>query len=244
MEHTSQLGPALGSAEGLEAARLGEELTTPIGSLVLKPPVAVSPEASVAEAARAMRDAGASAALITDEPPGIVTYRDLGERVLAAGLEPGAPVRAVMSSPLQPFPDSMPVFEALRRMLELGVHHLPVTRQGRVVAILSDADLLRHQLRGPLPLLNRIEALHRLSDVPGDYSREVASIAETLFSGGLGGAQIGGVLAAVSDALVRRLLALAERELGPPPCPYSWIVLGSEGRREQVLLSDQDNALV
>lgn len=244
MEHTSQLGPGLGSAEGLEAARMGEELTTPIGSLVLKPHVAVSPEASVAEAARAMRDAGASAALITDEPPGIVTHRDLGERVLAAGLEPGAPVRAVMSRPLQPFPDSMPVFEALRRMLELGVRHLPVTRQGRVVAILSDADLLRHQLRGPLPLLNRIEALHRLSDVPGDYSREVANIAETLFSGGLGVAQIGGVLAAVSDALVRRLLALAERELGPPPCPYSWIVLGSEGRREQVLLSDQDNALV
>ena len=244
MERTSQLGPALGSAEGLEAARMGEELTTPIGSLVLEPPVAVSPEASVAEAARAMRDAGVSAALITDEPPGIVTHRDLGERVLAAGLEPGAPVRAVMSRPLQPFPDSMPVFEALSRMLELGVHHLPVTREGRVVAILRDADLLRHRLRSPLPLLNRIEALRRLSDAPGDYSREVASITETLFYGGLGVAQIGGVLASVSDALVRRLLALAEQELGPPPCPYSWIVLGSEGRREQVLLSDQDNALV
>src|SRR5215207_1094932 len=159
MERTSQPGPALGSAEGLEAARIGEDLTTPIGSLASQPPVAVSPDASVAEAARAMRDTGASAALITDEPPGIVTHRDLGERVLAAGLDPGAPVRAVMSRPLQPFPDSMPVFEALRRMLELGINHLPVTRQGRVVAILRDADLLRHQLRSPLPLLNRIEAL-------------------------------------------------------------------------------------
>jgi CBS domain-containing protein len=244
MERTSQPGPGLGTAEGLAAARIGEDLTTPIASLVSRPPVAVSPEASVAEAARAMRDAGASAALITDEPPGIVTHRDLGERVLAAGLEPGVPVRAVMSRPLQPFPDGMPVHEALRRVLELGVHHVPVTRGGRVVAILRDTDLLRHQFRSPLPLLNRIEALGRLSDAPGDYSREVASITETLFFGGLGVAQIGGVLAAVSDALVRRLLALAERELGPPPCPYSWIVLGSEGRREQVLLSDQDNALV
>jgi CBS domain-containing protein len=244
MERTSQPGPGPRTAEGLEAARIGEELTTPIGSLVSQPPVAVSPEASVTEAARAMRDAGASAALITDEPPGIVTHRDLGERVLAAGMEPGAPVRAVMSRPLEPFPDSMPVFEALRRMLELGVHHLPVTHQGRVVAILRDGDLLRHQLRSPLQLLNRIEALRRLSDAPADYPREVASIAETLFSGGLGVAQVGSVLAAVSDALVRRLLALAEHELGPPPSPYAWIALGSEGRREQVLLSDQDNALV
>jgi CBS domain-containing protein len=149
-----------------------------------------------------------------------------------------------MSTPLERFPHSMPVFEALRRMLELEVHHLPVTRRERVVGILRDTDLLRHQLRSPLPVLDRIEAMHRLADVPRDYYREVASVAETLFAGGLGVAQIGGVLAALSDALTRRLLTLAERELGSPPCQYSWIVLGSEGRREQVLLSDQDNALV
>jgi CBS domain-containing protein len=244
MERISQLGPARGTAHGLEATRIGEELTTPIGSLVSKPPVAVAPEATVAETARAMRDAGASAALITDEPPGIVTHRDLGERVLAAGLALDTPVRAVMSRPLEPFPHGMPVFEALRRMLELGVHHLPVTRGEQVVAILRDTDLLRQQLRSPLPLLNRIEGLGQLADTPRDYSREVASIAETLFDGGLGVAQIGGVLVALGDALARRLLTLAEHELGPPPCRYAWIVLGSEGRREQVLLSDQDNALV
>jgi CBS domain-containing protein len=244
MDGISELGPALETAQGLEASRIGEELTSPIGSLASRPLVAVSPEAAVTEAARAMRDAEASAALITDEPPGIVTHRDLSERVLAAGLEPRTPVRDVMSRPLEPFPQTMPVFEALRRVLELGVHHLPVTREGRVVAILKDTDLLRHQLRSPLPLLDRIEALRQLADTPRDYSREVASITETLFSGGLGVSQIGSVLAAVSDALARRLLTLAERELGPSPCPYAWIVLGSEGRQEQVLLSDQDNALV
>lgn len=244
MERTSQLDPASGTARALKASRVGEELTTPLGSLPSRPPVAVSPEASVAETARAMRDAEASAALITGEPPGIVTHRDLGERVLAAGLQPTTPVRAVMSTPLEPFPHSMPVFEALRRMLELEVHHLPVTRGDRVVAILKDTDLLRHQLRSPLPLFDRIEAIRGLDDVLRGYSSEVASVAETLFTGGLGVAQIGGVLAALNDALTRRLLTTAERELGPPPCPYSWVVLGSEGRREQVLLSDQDNALV
>jgi CBS domain-containing protein len=244
MERTGQLDPALGTAHGLAASRVGEELTTPIGSVASGSPVTVSPDASVAEAARAMRDAGASAALVTDEPPGIVTHRDLGERVLAAGLDPGTPVLAVTSRPLEAFPAGMPVFEALRRMLELGVHHLPVTRGDQVVAILRDTDLLRHQLRSPLPLLDRIEAIPRLVDAPRDYAREVAGVAQTLFAGGLGVAQIGGVLAALSDALTRRLLILAQLELGPPPCAYSWILLGSEGRREQVLLSDQDNALV
>ena len=172
MERRSELGPALRPAQGLEASRIGEELTTPIGSLVTKPAVTVSPEATVADAARAMRDADASAALVSDEPPGIVTHRDLAERVLAAGLGLGTPVRSVMSRPLEPFPDSMPVFEALRRMLELGVHHLPVTSGERlVVAILRDTDLLRNQLRSPLPLLDRIEAVAQLDDTPRDYSR-------------------------------------------------------------------------
>jgi CBS domain-containing protein len=244
MEGTSELDSALGTTQGLEASRIGAELTTPIGSLVSKPAVVLNPQASVAEAAQAMRDAGASAALITDDPPGIVTHRDLAERVVAAGLDLGTPVSAVTSRPLESFAYGTPVFEALRRMLELGVHHLPVMRGETVVAILRDTDLLRHQLRSPLPLLDRIEALGALADTPRHYSREVASIAETLFSGGLGVTQIGGVLAAVNDALTQRLLTLAERELGPPPCPYAWIVLGSEGRQEQVLLSDQDNALV
>jgi CBS domain-containing protein len=244
MEGTRELAPALGTAQGLDASRMGEELTTPVGSLVSKPAVAVPPDASVADAARAMRDADSTAALITDDPPGIVTHRDLAERVLAAGMDLGAPVGGVMSRPLESFPETTPVHEALRRMLELGVRHLPVTRGERVVAILRDTDLLRHQLRSPLPLLDRIEALRDLSGTPRDYSRELASIADTLFTGGLGVTQIGSVLAAVNDALTRRLLTLAERRLGPPPCPYSWIVLGSEGRQEQVLLSDQDNALV
>lgn len=244
MEPTSQIEPALDGVGGLEASRLGEDLTTPIGALVSRPPLAVSPEATVAEAALAMREAGTSSALITDEPPGIVTDTDLRSRVLAERLSPDTPVRAVMSSPLELFPADTPLFEALRRMLERGVHHLPVTRGGRIVGIVRDTELLRHQARSPLLLVNRVEHLEQPADVPADYSREVARIAEALFEGGLGVVQIARVLATVNDALVKGLLGLAERELGPPPCPYSWVVLGSEGRMEQVLLSDQDNALV
>jgi CBS domain-containing protein len=219
-------------------------LTTPIGALVLRPPLAVSPETTVAEAARAMREAGTSSALVTAEQPGILTDRDLRSRVLAERLSPDTPVRAVMSSPLETFPAETPIFDALRRILELGLHHLPVTRRGQVVGIVGDTELMRHQAGSPLPLLDEIERLERAGDAPADYSREVAGIAEALFEGGLGVAQIARVLATLGDALTRRLLTLAERDLGPAPCPYAWIVLGSEGRMEQVLISDQDNALV
>jgi CBS domain-containing protein len=228
--------------EGVNQTEPG--LATPIGALVLRPPLAVSPDATVAEAARAMREAGTSSALVADEPPGIVTDRDLRSRVLAERLSPDTPVRAVMSRPLETFPAETPIFDALRRVLELGIHHLPVTRGGQVVGIVGDTELVRHQARSPLPLLDQIERLERAVDAPPEYSREVAGIAEALFEGGLGVAQIARVLATLGDALTRRLLTVAERDLGPAPCPYAWIVLGSEGRMEQVLLSDQDNALV
>jgi CBS domain-containing protein len=73
---------------------------------------------------------------------------------------------------------------------------------------------------------------------------EISATVETLFRGGLEVAQIGRVIASLNDALTKRLLKLAEQELGPPPTPYAWIVFGSEGRLEQALLTDQDNALV
>lgn len=244
MERTGDLDPAGATARGLGTTRSGEQLTVPIGSLARREPVVVAPDATVAEAASSMRDADTSAALVSDEPPGIVTHRDLSMRVLAAGRPLDTPVRAVMSRPLESFDHGTPLFEALRRMLELGVHHLPITRDGKVVAILRDTDLLRHQARGPLPLLDRIEHLNDLDDAPTDYADEVELIADTLFAGGLGVVQVGRMLAALSGALVGRFLVLAERELGPPPCRYAWMALGSEGRMEQVLLSDQDNALV
>jgi CBS domain-containing protein len=242
MERISESEPALGSVSSLEGSGAGQELTTPVGALVTRAPLVVSGEASVAEAARAMREAGTSAALVGTEPPGILTDRDLRSRVLAEGLSPDTSVRAVMSRPLVTLPAETPLFEALRRMLDHEIHHLPVTRGGQIVAVLGDTDLLRHHARSPLALLNRIEHLQHEGEVSG-YSAEVMGVAATLFAGGLGVVQISGAIASLGDVLARRLLTLAELELGPPPCPYAWMVLGSEGRTEQVLLTDQDNAI-
>jgi CBS domain-containing protein len=240
MEPTSESEPAL--APGVQGAGSGQELTTPIGALATRTPLVVSGDASVVDAARAMREAGASAALVGERSPGIVTDRDLRNRVLAEGLGADTPVRAVMSRPLFSLPAETPLFEALRRMLEREIHHLPVTRGGEVVAVLGDTDLLRHQARSPLALLNRVEHLRDEAEVEG-YTAEVAGVCDALFAGGLGVTQIAGAVASLGDVLARRLLALAERDLGPAPCPYAWMALGSEGRMEQVLATDQDNAL-
>jgi CBS domain-containing protein len=228
---------------GLDSTRVGGDLATPVEALISRAPLFVMPDATVAETARAMRDAGTSSVLIAGEPLGIVTDRDLRSRVLAADLDPDTPVRAVMSRPLRSLPADTTVFGALLWRLEQGFHHLPLTRGGLIAGVVTDTDLLRHQATSPLALLRRIEALDSATDALAGYAGEVAAVAEALLKGGLDVLQIARVITTLNDALTVRLLRRAESALGTPPCPYAWLTLGSGGRTEQVLLSDQDNAL-
>ena len=107
---------------------------------------------------------------------------------------------------------------------------------------LSDAHL-PDQMARPLRLvegLARIEALQALDGYRGEV---VAAISALLDAEGVDVLAVPQSVAAVNDVLTRRLLSMAEAELGPPPCDYAWLALGSHGRGEQVPSSDQDSAL-
>lgn len=237
------LSQRLQRASSRETSPLAGNMTTPVETLASRAPVFVSAAASVAEAAQCMRQAGISSVLVAGQPPGILTDRDLRSRVLAEGLGPETPARQVMSQPLKTLPAETPVYAALLFMLQENIHHLPLTQHSRIVGVITDTDLLRHQLKSPVYLLKQVGQLAGVNNL-AQYARDIAGMVESLFKSGLDGAQIGRIVATVNDALVRQLLKLAEAELGPPPTPYAWIVFGSEGRQEQALLSDQDNALI
>jgi len=102
-------------------------------------------------------------------------------------------------------------------------------------------DLLE-QVASPLRLLDEIRSIDALAPLDSYQDELVADVAALLDSG----ADVLGITAAVAlvnDELTRRLIRLAEDRLGAPPCPYAWLALGSHGRGEQVLSSDQDSAL-
>jgi CBS domain-containing protein len=128
-------------------------------------------------------------------------------------------------------------------LLEAGVHHLPVMRDQEICGVLTSTDLLKHTSQGPVAVLRLVERLPSRDSLPG-YSSKVAEMVAMLLAGGLRPIVIAGFVAQLNDALMRRILHWAEEELGEPPAPYAWVALGSEGRREQMLLTDQDNALI
>lgn len=232
-----------GSLERTPAASYQADLSTPVATLVTRALVEVSAEASIGEAARLMRDRGVSAVIVATVPPGILTDRDLRNRVLAAGLCPDVLARDFCSSPLRTVPAETPVYEAWQVLLDAGVHHLPVTRGDALIGMITGTDLLRHGAQGPVAVLRGVERLTSRDNLPG-YSARVADMAASLLAGGLDATVIAGFVSRLNDALVAVLLRWAEDALGTPPCPYAWVVVGSEGRREQTLLTDQDNALV
>ncbi len=219
-------------------------LSTLIGDIPFSPPVILSPTATVAEAAGAMRKAWVDAALVTDEPVGIITNRDFLERVLAQGLGPETSVLKVMSQPVKVFTVETPVYAALLYMLEQNVHHLALAKEGRIVGLVNADTLLRHQTKNPLYLLRQLEHSEDPDKTLAKYALDIAHTVETLHKAGLDVVQIGRMVATFNGALVRRLLRSAEEEFGTPPTPYAWIVFGSEGRMEQLLLTDQDSALI
>ena len=238
-----------GLAERLRLATRSEglgmqlDLTLPVGELITRPPVFVSRRSTVGEAAQVMRQHQISSVLVEGQPLGILTDRDLRNRVLAAGKGPETPLEEVMSAPVKTLPASAPLFEAISFMVSQGIHHLPLEQDGKIIGLVTDTVFLRQQTKSPLYLLRKLERTHGLDDLKG-YDQEQGGIAAYLLAGGLGASEIGRSISSLNDQLVRILLRLAEERLGPPPTAYAWIVFGSEGRMEQALLTDQDNALV
>jgi CBS domain-containing protein len=182
------------------------------------------------------------------EPHGILTDRDLRERVLATGRSPDEGVTAVMSAPVATISPEAFLFEALLEMTRRDIHHLPVVEAGRLIGVVSSHDLLLLQAAAPLELGRLIQSRTSIDDL----ARAVPELTRTirsLFEQGHSGYEIGRIAAELNDLVIRRVLVLVEQDLrgekiGGPPVPYCWLALGSEGRREQTIWTDQDNALV
>jgi CBS domain-containing protein len=217
-----------------------------IRSLLTRPPVSCSADETIATASRTMMRHGVGSIVVLDpagRPVGIVTDRDLRERVLAAGRSPADPVAAVMSAPLVTVSPEAFVFEALLEMARRGLHHLLVVEGGDLIGVISGHDLLLLQAAAPLALARAIQSCPSVAAL-APVMPQLTLATRRLFEQGWSGYQIGRIVSEMNDLVVRRVLTLAQRELGGPPAAFCWLALGSEGRREQTIRTDQDNALV
>lgn len=202
--------------------------------------------ASVRDAAARMAELHIGSLLVEDGQGkiiGIITDKDLRTKVIAAGLDYGAKVAGIMASPVQSIPAHAVCFDALLKMMRQRIHHLAVEQHGAIVGVVTTHDVMLLQGSSPLYLFREILAQRRIDGLYS-LSRKVPQVVRTLIEEGAKANNITRMITILNDHILERLLDLLIEELGPPPLPFCWLLMGSEGRREQTFKTDQDNALI
>ncbi len=221
-------------------------LTTHVGEIANKEAITVSDGATIQEAAQGMSHHRISSVVIVDDknlPVGLVTDSDLREKVVARGRNPGETVKNIMNLPLIRVDAKDYCFEAVLKMLKYNVHHLLVIKDGALSSVVTNHDLLLLQGKSPLSLAKDIESRQTIEGLQS-VSKKINHLVGFLLKEGTKAGNIMKIVSELNDRLVKKVLKIAERKFGPAPVPYCWIALGSEGRREQIFRTDQDNALI
>jgi signal-transduction protein with cAMP-binding, CBS, and nucleotidyltransferase domain len=235
-----------------EGEALSRELQTslllmnqPIRSLVtevLKCPAS----SSVRQAADLMTRRRRNILLITQDDSiiGVVNSNDLKRRVVAKGLDSGRPVVEIMTSPVETISESALLYEALLQLKSRNISHLATrNRQGIISGVIGYEDIMEMQQNSISFLIREIEIAEDVNQLATIYKR-VPVLVKALIDSGDKTENINRIITSVADAMHRRVIGFGVEELGTPPCGFAFMVMGSEGRGEQTLVTDQDNAIV
>ncbi|MCB0618333.1 MAG: CBS domain-containing protein [Saprospiraceae bacterium] len=220
-----------------------------------KEPVVCPLDTPIQQAATIMSDQEVGSIIVVNDrrfPIGIVTDRDLRRQVVTGQFGLQEPVDRIMSSPVITISPEITVADVQILMVKHQIHHICITEDGTaaspVIGVISEHDLLVIQGNNPAILVREIKK----SRTPADL-RRIRERAETLMRKYLyqevAISFISTVMTEINDAIMIRaiemsLAAMDEEGALPPEAPFCFIALGSQGRGEQLLRTDQDNALI
>jgi len=175
---------------------------------------------------------------------GIVTDTDLRKKVIAKGIDIKKPVSEIMSSFVGMISDKALVFEALMAMMQKNIKHLAVTdADKKVIGVVTNSDLVAAQGQSPLFLIREITTADSVEKII-DKHRQLPGLIQNLISSGAKAKNVTRLITTISDAILNKLIGFAIEKSGRPPAGFVFMILGSEGRKEQTLKTDQDNAII
>ncbi|ATC82412.1 MULTISPECIES: DUF294 nucleotidyltransferase-like domain-containing protein [Pseudoalteromonas] len=241
----------------VEQADSNDLTTAKVKSLIHRDVVTLSTQTTIQDVAKVMTEEAVSSVLVTDldkpisdDPEeddgqivGIITDRDIRTKVVAEGLGLDVTADKIMSTNLVLLDSNAYVFEAVLAMLRDNLHHLPVVQKRRPIGVISLSDILRYESQSSLLLVRGILAQQTIEDL-AHYARQLPNVFVRMVNEDANSHMIGTAMAVIGRTFKQRLLVLAEEKYGPPPVPYCFIALGSMARDEQLIVTDQDNALI
>ncbi len=203
-------------------------------------------QATIREAAILMKRKDTEVLFISqgEEIIGVINNNDLKNRVLAENVSPEKPVVEIMTSPVLKISDKAPVYEVLLELKNQRISHLlTLNEENRISGVIGYKKLFEFQQNVISFMIREIEKAEDTLQIKATYQR-LPALVRVLIESGARTSSLTGIITSVNDAVHKRLIELAIEELGTPPCKFSFMVLGSEGRKEQTLATDQDNAII
>lgn len=226
-----------------------------LSRLVHRRPATCTPETTARQAAQKMGREGVGTLLVLKEERlvGILTRNDLTTRLVARGKSHEEPVQKLMTRGVETIPVGATLFEAMMVMLEEGLHRLVLVegegRDIRPVGVLTDRDVTHFRGLDPVATAARIRSAPSVQDL-ADIRGATSGLLLRLYRQGVRAEALLDLLTCIQDRLVVRVIELVQREMRarsggqPVEAPWAWMQLGSGGRREVALASEQHNAVV
>jgi CBS domain-containing protein len=204
-------------------------------------------DSSIYTAAKKMAGSGTDAVLIKKDPrniTGIVTDSDFRKKLGSHNPDLSEPVSQIMSSPVISISADSQVFDAFLSMTANNRYHLGVKSQsGDITGIISGKDLIVSQMESASLLIKNIQSANSISDLEDIHSRMEKMLLAPV-QNGADPDYITRLISGFSDAIIDKIIRFSIDKAGPAPCRFVFLTMGSEGREEQTLISDQDNAII
>jgi CBS domain-containing protein len=223
-----------------------QTLARPLGELIRREPVTCPVGATLREAVSRMREHAVRSVVLVDDAGGargMLTLNDLRDRVLLEALPLDTPAMPVATADPITLPVDATAADAMQLMASSGYHQVIVTDRGRVRGIVSERDLFalqRVSLRHVHQQIRSARTIAALRHAAGD----IGNLTRNLLAQGVAAEALTRTIAALNDALTRQVLVLVLPNHPLPAPRWCWLALGSEGRGEQTLATDQDNAIL
>ncbi len=216
----------------------------------VKKVITAKPNVSIKSVAQLMQKHHIGSILIEDDmiPLGIVTNKDLRNKVITGEHTIEAEARAIMSSPVLCYPKGVSMSQAQIAMLKHNVSHLCITADGtpnsKIIGILSQHDITMMRGSNPAVLMKAIKRSNSTKEL-NRIRKKIMVLLDGFMQQNIPLTQTSKIIFELNDATVKRIIERCIIKMGKqPPVSFAWMSLGSQGRKEQLLHTDQDNAIV
>jgi len=198
------------------------------------------------EVAKKMAEQKTSCLFVTNNEHqfiGFVTDITLRDRVIAGQISPKDPISSVMDGEIVSISADAYVYEAILLMFSSKSRYLLVEDDGKFVGFLSRNRLLSEQTKSPLVFIQSVKSATTIDELKSKWQK-VPGIVAQLLERGVHAEIVNQVITTIADTISNKIIEDVIRKLGPPPAKFVFMVLGSEGRKELSLKTDQDNAII